>query len=452
VVRWLFVALLLAGCTRFGPVYPSRPSAHPSGPVADPSPSRVNAHVAITGTGIRTSLEDIVPKTGDGSFTVLGSERPYRWERDPLDVSFASGRIVLKIHVKSNVVLPVSSLDLAFDITIMAEPVINTEYKLKMQSTEVAVRSDDRRLKIVDQFAGIFERVGGEIDTRLKNVSYDLRPMLEETYDRVKAPLNLPMGQASGCAELRVLGVEAAPLILADGIEKDFSLIVAPTVTIPCNPSTEVALLPPLANVAMVPTGPFVVTIPVAASYEELTKALGAAFTDGKLFFSSEHPKLYLEKPELYESEGSLILKLHIKGPVNKFGIDADLDGDLYLVGHPSLVDNEIRFPDLEPTIETSNFLLSLKAMTDGERIKLEARKALRIDLVERLAAVRSKLSSDLTFGTSSQCFVGAVDKIELNELHAHAAYLRVNVVVTARAAASLPCATPVTTEGAPAP
>jgi hypothetical protein len=188
----------------------------------------------------------------------------------------------------------------------------------------------------------------------------------------------------------------------------------------------------------------------VAASYEELTKALGAAFTDGKLFFSSEHPKLYLEKPELYESEGSLILRLHIVGGVNKFGIDADIDGDLYLVGHPSLVDNEIRFPDLEPTIETSNFLLSLKAMTDGDRIKTEARKALRIDLVERLAAVRSKLSSDLTFGTASQCFRGFVDKIELTELHAHAAYLRVNVVVTARAAASLPCASEIATEGTP--
>lgn len=451
-MRWLVVpvvplALVLTGCSRFGPVYPSRPSARPSPPVADPSPSRVNAHVSVTGDGLRTSLEDIVPKMGEGSFSVLGSDRKYRWTRDPLDVSFASGRIVVKAHVSSNVEMPVSSLDLAFDVTIRAEPVINTEYKLKMQSTEVLVRSDDRRLKLVDQFAGIFERVGSEIDGRLKDVSYDLKPMLEETYDRVKAPLNLPMGQAAGCAELRVLGIEAAPLILADGIEKDFSLIVAPTVTIPCNPSKEVAPLPPLANVAMVPTGPFVVVIPVAATYEELTRALGAAFTDGKLFFSSEHPKLYLEKPELYESEGSLILRLHIAGPVHKFGIDADIDGDLYLVGHPSLVDNEIRFPDLEPTIETSNFLLSLKAMTDGERIKNEARKALRIDLVERLQAVRARLSSDLTFGTASQCFVGAVDKIELNELHAHASYLRVNVVVTARAAASMPCASAISAE-----
>ncbi|HEX3595449.1 MAG TPA: hypothetical protein VHU80_10115 [Polyangiaceae bacterium] len=35
--------------------------------------------------------------------------------------------------------------------------------------------------------------------------------------------------------------------------------------------------------------------------------------------------------------------------------------------------------------------------MTDGDRIKTEARKALRLDLADRLAAVRAKLSADLT-------------------------------------------------------
>ena len=194
----------------------------------------------------------------------------------------------------------------------------------------------------------------------------------------------------------------------------------------------------------MVPTGPFTVTVPVVASYAELTRGLGAAFTDGKLFFSKEHPKLYLEKPQVYESSGALVLRLHIAGPVHEFGIDADINGDLYLVGHPTLIDNDIQLPDLEPTIETSNFLLSLKAMTDGEHIKAEARKALRVDLTERLQAVRAKLSSELTFGDAKQCFVGNVDKLELTELHAHDSYLRVNVVVTARAAASLPCASPI--------
>lgn len=400
----------------------------------------------MTGAGLRASLDELVPKTGEGTFTVLGSERPYRWTREPLDVSFSSGRIVVKTHVSGNVELPLTSVELPFDIEMAAEPIVNTEYVLKVQSTRVLVRSDDTRLKLADQFGGIFNRVGGELEGKLRAFAYDLRPMLSDTYDRLKTPLSFPMGPITGCAELQVLGIEAAPLIVADGLEKDIALTVAPGITLPCAPPKEQPPLPPLANVAAVPTGPFTVTIPVAASYEELTRALGSAFTNGKLFFSTEHPKLYLEHPELYEADGALVLRLHIAGPVNELGIHTDINGDLYLVGHPTLDDNEIQFPDLEPTIETANFLLSLKAMKDGDRIKTQARKALRLDLAERLASVRAKLSSDLTFGNDEQCFVGAVDKLELTELHAHAAYLRVNVVVTARASASLPCASPLLT------
>jgi hypothetical protein len=439
-MRWLWLLVLLTGCTRFGPVYPSRPPTHPSPLVADPPPSRVTTHVSLSGAALRDQLEAVVPKVGDGTLAILASERPYRWTRGPLDVSFANGRVVVKTSVASNVDLPISSLDLPFEIQISAEPVINTGYQLKLQSTNVEVRSDDRRLKVVDQVAGVFDRVGKEIDQKLRGFAYELRPLLEETYRRVQKPLPLPMGEATGCAQLRVLGVEAAPLILADGVEKDFALVVAPSITIPCTPQGEAEPLPPLANVAMVPTGPFTVTVPIVASYAELTRGLSAAFTDGKLFFSKEHPKLYLEHPELYESEGSLVLRLHIKGPVHELGIDADLDGDLFLVGKPLLVDNEIALPDLEPTIETRSFLLSLKAMKDSDVIRAEARKALRLDLTERLREVREKLSSELTFGTAKECFVGRVNKLDLQDLHAHQQYMRVNIVVTAQASASLPC------------
>jgi hypothetical protein len=439
---WLLVSMLM-GCTRFGPVYPSRPPDRPSPLVADPAPSKVNVHVAISSIGLRGALEQAVPITGDGSFSLLGSDRRFSWIRVPLDVSFGSGKIVVKTIVAAHVDLPISAVDVPFEVTISSEPVINTDYALKLQAVEVSVTSDDRRLKVADQLADVFARIGDELTAKVKGFSYELKPMLEEAYARVGKPIELPLDQASGCAELRVLGVEAAPLILADGVEKDFALVVAPSVTIPCTPQGPVSKLPPLSNVASLPTGPFTVTIPVVASYAELTRALGATFTDGKLFFSKEHPKLYLEKPQVYESAGMLVLQLHIAGPVHELGIDAEINGDLYLVGHPTLIDNEIALPDLEPTIETSNFLLSLKAMTDGERIKAEARKALRLDLTQQLHAVQQKLSSELTFGSAEQCLVGNVDKLELTELHTHESYLRVNVVVTARASASLPCSSP---------
>ena len=121
-------------------------------------------------------------------------------------------------------------------------------------------------------------------------------------------------------------------------------------------------------------------------------------------------------------------------------GIDAELDGDLFLVGHPAVTDNELLVPDLEPTIETKNFFLSLKAMTDGDRIRDQARAALRLDIGARIRDAQSKLGDELTFGGTSACFKGAVDRVRGHRRLSHAAFLRVYVAVTARARAEVPC------------
>ena len=435
---------LMIACTRFGAVYPSRPGASPGVPAADPVPSRIVAHVSMSAAALRASLDEVIPKTGTGDFTVLKSQRHYTWDRSPLELSFSQGRIVIDARIHTNVALPVGSLDFPMDLHVLAEPVVTPEYKVSMQSTDVKITSTDRRLIVADHVAGVFETVGAQVNAKLKDFSYDLRPTLEEAYARIAKPIELPIGETKGCAELRVLGVEAGPTILANGIEKDLAIIVAPSVTLPCGGGvTADAKLPPLANVPLVASGPFTVTIPIAARYEELTRAMSMAFTDGKLHFSTEFPELYLENPELYESQGQLVLKLHIAGPVHKFGIDTVLDGDLFLSGHIAVVDNELRIPDLEPTIETSNFLLSLKAMADGAKIRDQARAALRLDIGERLHAVRAKLSSDLTFAAPQGCFKGDVDKIEVTGAYPHGSYARVYVAVTARASATMPCVAP---------
>jgi len=170
---------------------------------------------------------------------------------------------------------------------------------------------------------------------------------------------------------------------------------------------------------------------------------MSAAFTDGKLFFSKDFPEVFLEKPELYEAQGALVLKLHIAGPVHRLGIDTDLDGDLFLTGHPSVVDNELSMPDLEPTIETKNFLLSLKAMTDGDRIRDQARAALRLDIGARIHEAEAKLGDELTFGGSDGCFKGHVDRVDVPGVFPHAGYLRVYVAVTGRARVDVPCGGP---------
>ena len=48
-----------------------------------------------------------------------------------------------------------------------------------------------------------------------------------------------------------------------------------------------------------------------------------------------------------------------------------------------------------------------------------------------------------LTFAHEGGCFRGDVDAIEVTAVHPHAAYVRMYVVVTARARLSMPCPTP---------
>jgi hypothetical protein len=428
-------------------VYPPRPAPSQAPADAEAAPSRIVAHLSIASASLRASIDDAAPRSGDGTFPLLGASRRYTWNREPIDLSFAGGRLVLTTKVTASIALPLHSIDVPFELRIDAEPIVTRDYAMKLQSVEVHVTSADQRVAFADRVAGVYDLIAAPIAAQLRGLRYDLMPLLGEAASRVAQPIDLAVGDAHGCATLRVLAVEAGPTILADGIEKDIALVVAPGVTLPCETTASdggAAATPPLLeNVATIVPGPFTVTVPIAARYDELTRAMSAAFTDGKLFFSTQYPGLYLESPEIYESQGALVLKLHLAGPVHAMGIDATLDGDLFLSGHPAVIDNELTIPDLEPTIETKNFLLSLKAMTDGDRIRDQARAALRLDIAERLRPVRERLSSDLTFGDVRGCFHGDVDRIEVTGVHAHASYLRVYVQVTARARASMPCDAP---------
>jgi hypothetical protein len=442
-----FVAIalfLISACTteRFGAVYPPRPNASPSPPVTDPTPSRIVMHVAVTAGALSAALEDAIPRDGQGDFALLGGQRHYTWERGPLSLSFDQGRLVIDTKVLAHVDVKVTTADLPFSLHVVTEPVINTEYAMKLQSNDVKVTSDDRRLKFAETAAGALNLIATQIQAQVKSFAYDLKPSLSDAYARVAKPIDVPVGDAHGCASLKVLGVEAGPTVVADGIEKDLAIVVAPSITIPCAEQGDPTPLPPLSNVATVQPGPFTVTVPVAASYAELTKAMSTLmFTNGKYFFAPEYPDLYMENPELYESEGLVVLKLHIAGPIHKFGIDADLNGDLFLSGHIAVIDNELSIPDLEPTIETKNFFLSIKAAADSSTIRDQARSALRLDLSARLQSVKQKLSGDLTFKNDTACFKGDVDKIEVTGAYAHGTYVRVYVAVTAHANVRAPCA-----------
>jgi hypothetical protein len=404
------------------------------------TPSRVVMHTTITSTGLKSAIEQGVPETGEGTFPLLGRERKFTWKRSPAAVRFGQGRIALEIHVDANADMPVSSLDIPLDFHIAAEPVITSDYVAKLQSLDVKVDSTGRLVKFADTVADVLAKVKKEVEAKLVDFSYDLRPLLGEAFQRVAKPIDLPLGDAKGCASLKILGVEAGPTVLADGFEKDLAMVIAPSITIPCAADAAAQSLPPLANVATIQPGPFSVSIPIAARYDELAKAMTLAFTDGKLFFNKDFPELYLADPEVYAGKDQLVLKLRIGGPIHKYGLDVDLAGDLYMAGHPQVVDNELRVPDLEPTIETSSFLLKLKAAVDGNNIRDQARAALKLDIGERLRSVKDKLSSNLAFGNGQGCVKAAADKIEVSGVHVHANYLRLYVGVVGRASVYLPC------------
>ena len=421
-------------------LYPPRPPEVPSAPITDPTPSRVAMHVTVTAGALSKAIEDGVPVSGDGTFPMLGKERRYIWRRQPASLRFDQGRIALAMHVDANADLPVSSLDIPLDFRIAAEPVVTSEYVVKLQSLDVKVETTSRLVKFADTAADVLAKVKTSVEQKLVDFTYDLRPMMAEAFQRVAKPMEFPLGEAKGCATLKVLGIEAGPTVLAGGVEKDFALVVAPSITLPCTDTGAQESLPPLANVASITPGPFKVQIPIAAQYDELAKAMSLAFTDGKLFFSKEYPQLYLTSPELYAGKDEIVVKLHLGGPVHKYGLNVDVEGDLYLSGHPTVVDNELRVPDLEPTIETSSFLLKAKAAVDGDSIRDQARAALRLDIGERLRTVRDKLSTNLAFGNGQGCVQASADKIEVTGVHVHGSYLRIYVDVTARTNVYMPC------------
>ena len=210
-------------------------------------------------------------------------------------------------------------------------------------------------------------------------------------------------------------------------------------------PATAVRVLPPLRNAGSLEGGPFHLKVPIAATYAELQNAMQAAFTRGKLFFSDDAPSLYVAEPEVFASDGQVVVRLKLGGFVEK-GFRINIDGDLYLAGHPQVRDNFLELPDLKPTVDTSQALVHFAiAMKEGE-LTDAVRRALRLDLSARLAGLREKLVDAMTMrvnvadGVADLCTKVDVGRVEVESLFAHDQYLRLYVSTTAIASASLPC------------
>ncbi|HEY3445832.1 MAG TPA: DUF4403 family protein [Myxococcales bacterium] len=440
--QWSIVALAalsLAGCATM-PLYPPRPPSSLGAPMADPAPSKVVVHFTVTPEGLNKAIDLALPMEGASTFELRGP-RPWKWSRTPIAFKFADGKIHAESTVNVSAELPIiGTQSLSLDLKMSGEPVLTSEYKAKLQSAKVELTSKDMKVKAADAVTSALKKLRDEFQTLVENYSFDLAPRVMEAYARLAVPIELPLGEAKGCLAVKVTGVEAGPTVLAGGFEKDLALVVAPSVTMPCNPPALPPQPTPLANVATLPSGPFTVTAPIAASYAELQKAMTMAFTDGKLYFSKDFPELYLTDPEIYASQNQLVLKLRLAGVAKASGLSLNLDGNIFFAGHPAVIDNELQIPDLQPTIETSDFLLKLKAKLDGDSIRDQARQALRLDLGERLGAVRAKVSGDFQFNPG--CLRSDVARIEVTGIYPHGSYLRIYVAATAQASVYVPCPT----------
>jgi hypothetical protein len=463
----LLASLTLLSCA--GPriesqtLRPPPPAANGGRPVSDPPPSRIVIHATIFREALLKKMAESLPRSGEGDAQLIaGQTLHYTWQREPLTLRFDRGRVVVgvTVHGRFNML---GERAMPITVTLAGEPVMTADFKALLQSTEVQVVA-----------SGPVEAVNRSIEGKLKELigktldefRFDVRPLLSGAFARLARPIEIPVGgDQVACAELKVTSLEAAPTLLADGFEKDLGIVVMPSVTLPCTPVASLAsdtagpastdggtpgldagtppatqvVMPLLQNVSTLPSGPFKVVIPVAARYEELSKALEASMK-GRLHFSESHPELYMENPQVYPSDDTVVIKMNLGGKARVGDYAVPVGGELFFAGHPHVIDNQISVPDLEITPGTASELVKLKFALDYQSIRDQARQALRVDISERLAMVKDKMSTEMTFAEDLGCVRGQVLRTEVTGIHPHPSFLRIYVQVDAQLGLYLPC------------
>lgn len=470
---------------------PPPPAANGGRPVSDPPPSRIVIHATIFRDALVRKLAESLPRSGAGDAQlVAGQTLHYTWQREPVTLKFDRGRVVVGVNVTGRYTM-LGERQLPVSITIAGEPVMTADFKALLQSTDVQVVA-----------SGPVDSVNRSIETTLKQLvgktledfRFDVRPMMVNAFSRLAKPLEIPLGDQVACAELKVTNLEAAPTVLADGFEKDLGIVVMPSVTLPCtpvasliqaapakddagtpSPSTQLASttqdasaqpvtyavgatdggvsadagtvaeapapvqMPLLQNVSTLPSGPFRVTVPVAARYEELSKALESSMK-GRLYFSASNPELYMEKPQVYPSDDTVVIRMNLGGNAKVGDYSVGVGGELFFAGHPHVIDNQLSVPDLEITPGTASELVKLKFALDYASVRDQARQALRVDVSERLAAVKDKLSTEVSFADNVGCMRGQVLRSEVTGVYPHPSFLRIYVQVDAQLGLYMPC------------
>ncbi len=520
----LLASLTLLSCA--GPrlesqtLQPPPPAPNGGRPVSDPPPSRIVIHATIFREALTKKMAESLPRSGEGEAQLFaGQTLHYTWQREPVTLKFDRGRVVVGVKVNGRFNM-MGEREMPIAITIAGEPVMTADFKALLQSTDVHVVA-----------SGPVEAVNRSIEAKLRDLitetletfRFDVRPLVASAFARLARPIEIPVGDQFACAELKITNLEAAPTVLADGLEKDLGIVVMPSVTLPCTPVASLAAspqgtdggtsdaghhlagadagasdagtthfashtpgpthvapgtdggtpgtdagtqvpsyavgptsndggtgvdagtpamhvaMPLLQNVSTLPSGPFKVIIPVAARYEELSKALEDSMK-GRLYFSESNPELYMENPQVYPSDDTVVIRMNLGGKAKVGDYSVSVGGELFFAGHPHVMDNQLSVPDLEITPGTASELVKLKFALDYRSIRDQARQALRVDVSERLAAVKDKMSTELSFSEDMGCVRGNVLRTEVTGVYPHPTFLRIYVQVDAQVGLYLPC------------
>jgi hypothetical protein len=486
------LTLLSCGSSRLEAqsLQPPPPASNGGRPVSDPPPSRIVIHATIFREALIRKMAESLPRSGEGDAELLaGQTIHYTWQREPVTLKFDRGRVVVGVNVIGRFYM-LGERQMPISLTIAGEPVMTADFKALLQSTEVQVVASGPVERVN---RAIEDKLRGLVGKTLDDFRFDVRPLVANAFSRLSRPIEIPVGDQVACAELKVTNLEAAPTVLADGFEKDLGIVVMPSVTLPCTPVASLApspdagtpgadagtatqlasaslgastqpdtyvvgassgdggtpadagslatdvRMPLLQNVSTLPSGPFKVVVPVAARYEEMSKALESSM-NGRLYFSASNPELYMEKPQVYPSDDTVVIRMNLGGKARVGSYSVGVGGELFFAGHPHVIDNQLSVPDLEITPGTASELVKLKFALDYASIRDQARQALRVDVSERLAAVKDKLSTELSFDDSLGCVRGQVLRSEVTGVYPHPSFLRIYVQVDAQLGLYLPC------------
>ncbi|HLL55657.1 MAG TPA: hypothetical protein VK447_19005, partial [Myxococcaceae bacterium] len=211
-------ALVCACAASHTNVKPPPPRGNAGRPVSDPPPSRVVLHATVFRDALVKRLAETLPRQGEGEAELLAGQRlRYTWQREPVALRFDRGRIFITVPVLARYHL-LGERELPITVTVGGEPVVTADFKALLQSTDVQVHA-----------SGSVEALNRAVEAKLRGVlaktldefRFDLRPILTGAFSRIAKPLEFQVGDQTACAELRIAALEAAPTVLADGVEKD---------------------------------------------------------------------------------------------------------------------------------------------------------------------------------------------------------------------------------------